>query len=256
MSDNEAHSMDVNGAGVVAIRGRRGFGSVLTIDGATGSGKSLLLSKLSAHYGCEVIELGLVVRAIAWWATQRGTTASNAVASLAGLGRLGGFALIGSPDSPLAACDVFVHGESQLVEILDPQLAPAVSAISLDSDAMAWVHAFVRELARDGVAAISGRHASTATCPDAGLKIRLEADWPTRQARKVSQRSGYGLDFAVVDDADLLSVGGADQLKIDTTHLTPAQLFLFVSQLVERQLGWRPRRGILTRQPHLRVGAA
>jgi cytidylate kinase len=222
-------------------RGHLGFASVLTIDGATGSGKSQLLRHLSQRYECETIELGLVVRTIAWLAAREQSTISGAVAGLAALSRDGKFALGVSPWGRLAACDVFVFGENRLAEILDPRLGPAVAATSLDRDAMCWVHAFVRELARDSFAIVSGRHAGSETCPTAGLKIRLEADWRIRKERKLSLYRREGTMLAAADDADLLVEPAFDQLSINTGVLNSEQLAQRVAELVEDRLGWRPR---------------
>ncbi len=235
-------------------RGNKGFASVLTIDGATGSGKSQLLRHLSQRYGCEAIELGLVVRTIAWLATRERSTVSGAVAILAALGREGKFALGVSPWTQLAACDVFVFGENRLDEILDPRLGSAVAATSLDRDAMHWVHAFVRELARGSVAVISGRHAGSEACPAAGLKIRLEADWRTRRERKLSLYRREGAVLAMADDADLLAEPASDQLCIDTGELSAGQLAERVAGLVEERLGWRPRAALAP--PPVLLGAA
>lgn len=231
-----------------------GFASVLTIDGATGSGKSQLLRHLSQRYGCEAIELGLVVRTIAWLAARERSTVSGAVAALAALSREGKFALSVSPWAQLAACDVFVFGENQLAEILDHRLGPAVAAASLDRDAMRWVHTFVRELARDNIAVVSGRHAGSEACPAAGLKIRLEADWRTRRERKLSLYRREGTALTMADDADLLVEPSSDQLCIDTGDLTSGQLAQRVAQLVEERLGWQPRAA--TVPPPLLLGAA
>jgi cytidylate kinase len=235
-------------------RGNPGFASVLTIDGATGSGKSHLLRYLSRRYGCEAIELGLVVRTIAWLASRERSTVSGAVASLASLGREGKFALGVSPWTQLAACDVFVFGENRLTEILDPRLAPAVVATSLDRDAMRWVHTLVRELARDRAAVISGREAGSEVCPAAGLKIRLEADWHTRRERKLSLYRREGTMLAMADDAALLVEPASDQLCIDTGELSADELAERIAGLVEARLGWRPRADFTP--PRVLLGAA
>ena len=214
------------------------FEAVLTIDGATGSGKSRLLRGLARRYGCETIELGLVVRTVAWLAMREQRTAADAVAKLAALSRNGDFELISSTNSEVAASQVLLGGRSRLNDVLGPHLAPATAAVSMDENAMDWVHSYVRELARGKQAAISGRRAGSAACPDAGLKIRLEASWGTRRARKSTQREDLGLRFAVINDAAILPNLEADQLSIDTDGLDANEMVARVSNLVEQRLGW------------------
>jgi cytidylate kinase len=239
MDSNEVDGMEANRErSGLSVRSSE-FEAVLTVDGATGSGKSRLLRELANRYGCETIELGLVVRTVAWLAERERSTAADAVARLAVLSRRGDFRLISSSTAGVTASEVLFHGQSQLDEVLGPRLGLATAAVSSDQDAMAWVHSFVRELARGKRAAISGRRAGVAACPQAGLKIRLEASWATRRARKALQRNDFRLGFAVVDDAAILPGRGSDQISVDTDELEVAEMVEAVSALAEERLGWR-----------------
>jgi hypothetical protein len=121
-------------------------------------------------------------------------------------------------------------------ELLDSRLAPVVTSVSLDNDAMAWVHSLARELSRGRRVVITGREAGSEIFQDAGLKVRLEADWGTRRARKASQVGSA----PAVDDVRLLPPAGSGALIIDTTRISPKQALAEVASVVEERLGWTP----------------
>lgn len=211
------------------------FARVLTVDGPSGSGKTSLLRGLALRYGCLTIEFGVAVRALAWWMERRGATVDDAVCALAGDG---GLRLRPALGSPLAAsCALVGPGAGVTTDMFAARLAPAVRAASVSPEAMAWIHGLVRDELRDRPAVLSGREAGTRTCPEAGLKIRLEADSAVRMERKLRQVRALGLTPAWIDET--LAIPPAGSVVIDTSRLDEEEVLQTVSRLAERHLRWR-----------------
>lgn len=218
-----------------------GFEHVLTVDGATGTGKTGLLRQLAARYPVAAIELGPVVRAVSWVSRRHGITVPDAVAVLARLEGEGRIAIDRPGADSLAASDVELDGIRLGAEMFSSDLAATTAAASVDPEAMAWIHGFVAATLRGRAAVVSARQAARSVCPAAGFRIRLEADARVRAARKCAQLRALGLRPAFVDDSHLMSPLDEVDAALDTTHLDADQVATQVFALVERQLGWRPR---------------
>ncbi len=226
--------------------------SVAAIEGASGSGKTTLLRGLSARYGCVVIEIGVIVRAVAWWAQRKHVPVRDAVAELAALDNDGALALGASPQTAMAAMDLLLQGKALGDAAFAPQLEEGLVAATLSDDGMAWVHALVRERLRGRHAAISGREVATRTVPGARLVVRLEAEPRVRRRRKLEQMSKAGIPARWRDDARLLAAPGPDVLCFDTTFRSPAEILRQVGNAAENRLGWRSKANDLvvpTRHP-------
>jgi hypothetical protein len=134
--------------------------------------------------------------------------------------------------------DLAVDGQPVGAASFTPQLTQSLRAATVDADAMAWVHAFVRERLRGRNAAISGRDVSVRTVPGARLTVRLEADPRVRRSRKLKQLRQAGLEGSWRDDVGLMHPPGPDVLRLDTTFLPPAELIRQVGEAGESRLRW------------------
>lgn len=217
--------------------------SVAAIEGASGSGKTTLLRGLSVRYGCAVIEIGVIVRAIAWWAQRECVSICDAVAALAALDNRGALKLGASPRTAMAAMDLVLQGKALGEAAFAPHLEEGLVAATLSDEGMAWVHALVRERLRGRHAAISGRDVAARTVPGVRLVVRLEAEPRVRRYRKLKQMSSAGVPVCWRDDARLLMAPGPGVLRLDTTFLSQAEVLRQVGRTAEDRLGWRPDRG-------------
>lgn len=217
-----------------------GFDQVVTVDGASGSGKSTVLVALRERYGVEAIEFGPVVRTIAWWARQRRIPVANAVALLARLDAGDKLSIAETSPGALAASEVVLAGTPMRQRVFSGALSDALAAASADAAAIAWVSGLVRARLRGRRAVLSGRQAADAICPEAGLRIRLEASSSIRATRKRGQLAAAGLRPHWIDDVRLLCPSRNVGLLINTTDLSIDTLEQKVFREVESKLGWRP----------------
>ena len=218
-----------------------GFEAVLTVDGASGTGKTTVLRALTERFACIAVELGPVVRTVSWLAHRRQLSVMDAVAELARLQAARRLRIDRPAAGLLAASEVELDGTVMRQNIFSGDLNAALSAASLDPDVMPWVHGLVREDLRGRAAALSAREAARKVCPTAGLQIRLEADPHVRRARKHVQLQEAGLRPVWLDDVRLLGPPATRQWVIDTTHLSPGDVADVVAERAGTVLGWQRR---------------
>lgn len=217
------------------------FSSVVAIEGPSGSGKTTLLRGLANRYGCEVIEVGVLVRALAWWVADNGSSIPDAVAELARLDR-GGALKWESADGPVMAAIQVKIGERRLsVERLGPRIGADIAAISKSEAGMEWIHALIREHVRGRSVAISGRDVAARTVPGAPLVIRLTAEGSVRRRRKLEQLLAAGLPASWSDDEVLLPAPLPQAVHLDTTRLGPEEVLARTAALIEAHFDWRPQ---------------
>lgn len=217
-----------------------GFEHVITIDGASGTGKTTLLRAFVERYDCVAIELGPVVRAVSWLAERKGVPVADAVALLARLQGQGRLRIDRPAAGELAASEIELDGLVLRQQIFSGSLAPALAAASLETEAMAWIHSLVRETVRGRRAIVSAREAARRVCPTAGLRIHLEAAEPVRATRKRRQLALCGVAGPWTDDAPLLGSPGPVHTVVDTTAIGPDELTDRVAAMAEEWLRWSP----------------
>jgi CMP/dCMP kinase len=99
-----------------------------------------------------------------------------------------------------------------------------------------------RELAETGDAVIEGRDIGTVVCPDADVKVYLNADRDVRAGRRLAERPEIGADALATDlrlrdESDAARMRPAeDAVQIDTTELDVEDVVGRIEKLVrERQ---------------------
>ncbi|MDQ3629891.1 MAG: (d)CMP kinase [Actinomycetota bacterium] len=211
----------------------------MTVDGPSGSGKTSLLLALERRYDCLAVEVGPIVRTVAWWADRHRLSIDDTIAALArrhGLGQV----VIGKPGSPqLAASEMEVAGLPMRQRVFSGALGPAITATAGNPLALLWIEQLVRAELRGWPAVVSGRQAASRLVPDAAFKLQLTADRGVRADRKARQLVAAGLRPIWHDDARLLLDLRPDQALLDTTTMTAAQVLETVSALIDQRLVWR-----------------
>ncbi len=216
-----------------------GFDQVVTVDGPSGSGKTSLLLALRQRYDCLAVEAGPIVRTVAWWAERHRLSVADAVVELARRDGCGQILFVAPGSSQLAASELEVAGLPMRQRVFSGSLGPAITATSVDPMAVLWVEQLVRGELHGRAAAVSGRQAASRLVPDAALQLQLTADRSVRTDRKARQLAAAGLRPIWHDDARLLPDLQADQVLVDTTRMTVAEVAEVVSGLIDRRLRWR-----------------
>jgi cytidylate kinase len=194
---------------------------------------------LARRYGCELIEIGVLVRVLAWWVSINGISIADAVAQMTRLDRRGELEWERAADRfAMAAIEVKLSGRRLSVERLGPLIGSDVAAVSTSEIGMSWIHALVRDHVRGRNAAISGRDVAAHTVPEAPLVIRLYADSSVRRRRKLEQLVTTHQPPIWSDDDALLPAPLPQAVHLDTTRLGPEAVSEQAARLIETHLSW------------------
>ena len=189
--------------------------SVIAIDGTFASGKGTLGKALAAHYGFTYLDTGKLYRAVGYAVLQAGFDPVDADRAAQAARDLDAAILsdpiLKSGDVAVAASKIAVHGQ--------------VRAALLD---------FQRDFARSKPGAVlDGRDIGTVICPDAKVKLYIDAAPETRARRRHAELTGYGeqITFETVlaqlaerdhrdkTRAEAPLIPADDAHLIETTHL-------------------------------------
>lgn len=216
-------------------------GTIVTIDGPAGAGKSTVARRLAQRLGFAYVNSGAIYRAVAWRASH------------------------GIPvESVLRSIDIeFVPtAEGQRVrvdgrDVTDALYTPAVSELAAKVSQLPAVRQFADELqrreARRGPVVVEGRDAGTVVFPEADCKFYLDASPDARARRRFSEQraGGGGADLegirsaiAARDAADRTrSVAplaqSADATYVDSSDLTADEVVELMAKEVERACSTR-----------------
>ena len=216
-------------------------GTIVTIDGPAGAGKSTVARRLAQRLGFAYVNSGAIYRAVAWRASH------------------------GIPvESVLRSIDIeFVPtAEAQRVrvdgrDVTDALYTPAVSELAAKVSQLPAVRQFADDLqrreARRGPVVVEGRDAGTVVFPEADCKFYLDASPDARARRRFSEQraGGGGADLegirsaiAARDAADRTrSVAplaqSADATYVDSSDLTADEVVELMAKEVERACSTR-----------------
>jgi cytidylate kinase len=204
-------------------------GRVITIDGPAGSGKSTTARLLARRLGFEYLDTGATYRAVALIVKRHGVDLAddNAVE-----GMLSRFAL--RFEAREDANHVFLGGEDVTAAIRTPEIDKLVSPVAAHVGIRKCLAAWQRERAAHGNVVLEGRDTGTVVCPDADVKIFLDASLETRARRRQKDFRKAGLpdsldelqrDIVRRDRADSERAHGPlkradDAVVLDTSGLT------------------------------------
>lgn len=204
--------------------------TVIAIDGTFASGKGTLGRKLAAHFGLAYLDTGKLYRAVA-----------NKVMTAGG-----------DPDSE-AEC--VKAAQSLDMSILnDPTLksgpvGAAASRVAVHPGVRQALIFFQRDFAAKG-AVLDGRDIGTVICPDADVKIFVDAEPNERASRRHTELLGYGEDItfetvlAQLKERDTRDAArktaplrlAADSHLLDTTGLSIDSTFAHAVKICEAVL--------------------
>jgi cytidylate kinase len=165
---------------------------VLAIDGPSAAGKTTVGRLVAERLGWAVLDTGLLYRAITLAAVRTGVRADDP----AGLARLvAGLDLQVRPPSRRdgRTADVLLDGEDVTLELRQPAVEAAVSAVSAHRAVREAMVAVQRRAVDERDTVVVGRDIGTVVFPDAPLKIYLDASDRERARRRQRELQTRGI---------------------------------------------------------------
>lgn len=172
-----------------------GVSTIIAIDGPAGSGKSTLARRLADALGLPYLNTGLMYRALAARALDRGVPPDDEDALLATMDGIT-FSVEGGPIATLR-----IDGVEPGEDLVGAAVEAAVSSVARHPRVRRAMRDLQRALGgRGGV--VEGRDIGTVVFPTADLKIFLVADEAARAARRRRERGGDDAVAAALTDRD------------------------------------------------------
>lgn len=218
---------------VSAAQDGRGSGTVIAIDGPSGSGKSSTSRGVARRLGLRYLDTGAQYRAMTWWMLEHGVQVADAdaVAAASLLPRL---VSATDPDG----YGITVDGRVLVDEIRSAEVDAAVSKVAGVRAVRGRLIEAQRECVRTAVAegpgiVVEGRDIAEVVWPVASTKVYLTADQAVRAARREAEHAGAGrgretavtlAELARRDAEDAKTTRPLDAapgaVVVDGTHLT------------------------------------
>ena len=145
---------------------------LIAIDGTYASGKGTLARRLAAHYGLAHLDTGKLYRATALAVLEAGGDPDRESDGVAGV----------------AAADLDRLDDARLV---GDRVAQAASRVSVHPGVRDALLQLQRDVAADG-AVLDGRDIGTVVCPDADVKLYVDATPEVRARRRHAELEGRG----------------------------------------------------------------
>jgi CMP/dCMP kinase len=207
---------------------------IVAIDGPAGAGKSTVASRLAERLGFRYLDTGAMYRALTWLAMREGIPLAEGD-KLGELAREHQVDLDESGRVSIAGTDVTSAIRQSRIDRLVPVVAghPQVRTVMRERQ---------RELSELGDAVIEGRDIGTVVCPEADVKVYLQADRAVREQRRLAERPDIGADALATDlrardESDAVRMQPAqDALQIDTSDLDVADVVDRIERLVRERL--------------------
>jgi cytidylate kinase len=207
---------------------------IVAIDGPAGAGKSTVASRLAERLGFRYLDTGAMYRALTWLAMQEGIALDKG-------DRLGELAREHHVDLDESG-RVSISGADVTSAIRQSRIDRLVPVVARHPEVRAVMRERQRELAELGDAVIEGRDIGTVVCPDADVKVYLQAERAVREQRRLAERPDIGADALATDlrardESDAARMQPAkDALEIDTSDLDVADVVDRIEKLVRERL--------------------
>jgi CMP/dCMP kinase len=216
---------------------------VITIDGPAGAGKSTTARELARRLGFRLVDTGALYRALAWALIQAGVSPEDET----GVGALLARTTVELADSSTGG-RLLVNGRDVTAEIRAPEIALTTSRLTALRAVRDKMTPLQRGLAAAGGVVLEGRDTGSVVCPDAEVKVYLDADLAERARRRRDELAAGGLpadyesvkaEVALRDRQDmerelapLRRPPGA--VTVDSTALSPEAVVLRILDAVEQ----------------------
>jgi cytidylate kinase len=212
---------------------------VVTIDGPAGAGKSTVAREVARRLGFKLVDTGALYRALAWALREAGLEPDD---------EAGIATLLTRTRVELADGRVLVNGRDVTSEIRSPEITMLTSRLTTLRAVRDTMTPLQRSLAAAGGVVLEGRDTGSVVCPDAEVKVYLDADLAERARRRRDELAARGLpaDYESVkaevaqrdrqdterELAPLRKPPGA--VTVDSTALSPEAVVLRILDVVEQ----------------------
>jgi CMP/dCMP kinase len=172
---------------------------VVCLDGPAASGKTTVAKVLSDRLGYLYLDTGILYRAVTWKALKLGIPPSYGE-ELARLAAESTIEIKAAPPGDLRQNLVLIDGEDISLEIRSPEVDANVSEVSAHPAVREALIDVQRTMAAPGGVIMAGRDMGTVVCPNAEVKVFLDASDTERARRRQRQaaQQGASLDFESV----------------------------------------------------------
>jgi CMP/dCMP kinase len=148
---------------------------IIAVDGPAASGKGTLAHGLARHYGLPHLDTGLLYRAVGWRVRGAVDTPQFEQQAIAAARAL--------DPSHLTDLDALTSGEGSVL----------ASKVAVIADVREAMRQYQRDFAHGPAGAVlDGRDIGTVVCPDADVKLFIEADSKARMERRARQFEARG----------------------------------------------------------------
>ena len=211
---------------------------IIAIDGPSGAGKGTVARTVAAALGYRHVDTGAMYRAIGWKALHDGADLDDeaAVAALASGARI-----------VVENGTVRIDDHDVTKAIRTPEIDRAATRVARLPRVRAVLVARQRELAAARAIVMEGRDIGTVVCPDADVKIYLDASPEERARRRVNDpahtsgstgQAAVAEAIAARDRSDTTRavsplMVASDAVTIDTTRMTIEEVVERVLQVVK-----------------------
>jgi cytidylate kinase len=160
--------------------------STIAIDGPAASGKSTIGLRLAHALGYTFFDTGVMYRAVAWLALQRGLDLLDETAVIK-LAEEANLDIRPASKEDGRTCDVLANGQDITWEIRCPEVDANVSVVSAYAGVRRALSAQQRKVGLRGKVVMVGRDIGTVVLPEADLKIYLDASAEERATRRYNE---------------------------------------------------------------------
>lgn len=216
---------------------------IIAIDGPSGAGKGTVARTLAARLDYRHVDTGAMYRAVAWKAREDGLDLNDAEA-VADVAERATFELDGH---------VAIDGQDVTQAIRTPEIDAAAAIVARHAPVRSVLVRRQREYAQSGGVVMEGRDIGTVVCPDADVKLYLDAS-PDERARRragdpahTASRQGAGVAsiaqaLEARDHSDRTRavsplVMAKDAIYIDTTGATIDDVVRRALDIVDQKFG-------------------
>lgn len=212
---------------------------MITIDGPAGAGKSTVAREVARRLGFRLVDTGALYRALAWAVARAGVATTDAGALRA---------LLARTTVELVGDRVLVNGQDVTGEIRAPEISMLTSRLTVLPALRDKMTPIQQSLAAAGGVVLEGRDTGTVVCPDAEVKIYLDADLSERARRRERELAARGTaadyesvkaEMAERDRQDTERAIAplrkpADAISVDSTGVSPNTVVQRILDAVEQ----------------------
>ena len=208
---------------------------IVAIDGTAASGKGTLAKKTANHFGFKYLDTGILYRVVAYYLKSAEIHSEI------------------SKQNVQDSLRLLINKDFQLSHLRNEEISLKASIISKNKIVRDNLLAYQREFAmQEGGTVLDGRDIGTVVCPNADIKIFVDADIEIRAKRRYDQylkkNSDSNLNLSdIIDDLtkrDYIDknrqlsplVSAKDAYLLDTSNITSDDGLKKIIQIISRKL--------------------